>query len=278
MWSDTSLMLSVAKKSSSELLLNLLTKNYGLRTCTLKLDPTDIQLLLPGCELEVSGQITGTAGIIDLKIDDVSHGIISERVDDPAILIIQHLNETIKDMVLPSEPQQELFQASIDLVRAMEYQDGRWPLAFIHWEIALLDALGYMRRFKRCQGDYRHGEAIYISLKTGKVVSRQEAGAFLDRLEPVPSLLMGARNGTLADVRRALDLTCQLFEEFACQDLGSDRMWGTRDKVMRLIGEISHMPEVPQEPKGQVLDEDERKRRIAAMHRLVVGGRKLSFA
>lgn len=278
MWSDTALMLSVKRKSTSELLMNLLTQNHGLRNCSLHLEPTDIQLLLPGCELEITGQITGTSGLVNVEINDVAHGIISESAEDPAIVIVQHLNETITDMVAPNEPQQELYSASIEFVRAMEIEDPRWPLNFVGWEIAILDTLGYMKRFQRCQTDYRHGEAIYISPRSGKVVSRREAGAFLDRLEPVPSLLMGAKNGTLADVRRSVDLIGMLFEEFACPDLQSERLWPTRNKIVTLIEMMDTMPDLPQPPKGKVMDEEERKRRISAMHRLKVGNRKLSVA
>ncbi len=278
MWSDAALMLSVVQKSNSELLLNLLTRNHGLRNCSLKLDPSDVQLLLPGCELDITGQITGTNGLVDVKINDVAHGIISENGEDPAILIVQHLNECITGTVTPNEPHQELFSASIDLVRAMEVKDGRWPLNFVRWEITMLDALGHMHRFQRCKVDYRHGEAIYISPRSGKVVSRKEAGAFLDRLEPVPSLIMGAKDGALADVRRSLDLLSMLFEDFACTDSYSERLWGTRNRVVTLIDEMDHMPDNQEAPKIEATDEDERKRRASARRRLKVGGRKLSAA
>jgi len=190
---------------------------------------------------------------------------------------IQHVNETIANLVIPNEPQQDLFAASIHLVRKMEVEDLRWPISFIQWEIAILGALGHMDRFQRCQGDYRHGEAIYISPRSGKVVSRKEAGAFLDRLEPVPSLVMGAKNGTLEDVSRSLDLLGMLFEDFACPDLGGGRLWATRNKVATLISEMSYIPDLPKTPVVVATDEEERKRRISAMRRLMVGGRKLSF-
>lgn len=278
MWSDTALMLSVAKKSSAELMLNLLTRNHGLRNCSLKLEPPEVQLLLPGCELDITGQISGTNGLVDVKIDDVAHGIISESAEDPAILIVQHINETITDMVTPNEPQQNLHEASIQLVRAMEIKDGRWPLNFIEWEITVLDALGHMQRFTRCQVDYRHGDAIYISPRSGRVVSRKEAGAFLDRLEPVPSLIMGAKNGTLEDVRRSLDLLGMVFEDFACPDLSSERLWATRNRIVTLIDEMDHMPEPEQAPQATGMDKEERKRRASAMRRLKIGSRKLSAA
>ncbi|MEM7058017.1 MAG: DNA repair protein RecO C-terminal domain-containing protein [Pseudomonadota bacterium] len=276
MWSDTALMLSVAKKSASELLLNLLTRSHGLRTCSLKLDRSDIQLLLPGCELEITGKISGIAGLVDVQINDVAHGVTSERNDDPAILIVRHLNETITDMVPPNEPYQSLFSASTCIVQAMEIEDPRWPIHFVHWEIALLEALGYMRRFRRCRSDYRHGEAIYISPRSGKVVSRQEAGAFLDRLRPVPSLLMGAQNGSLADVQRSLDLVTMLLEEFVCPDLGTERLWDTRDQISELINDLDHIPGVQDARKPKRIDADERKRRLSAMRRLMVGCRKFA--
>ena len=84
-WSDNALMLSVRRKSEEELLLNLLTQNHGMRPCNLTLDPSDVKMLLPGCELEITGVLTGTSGLVDVKINKVSHGVVVDGPEDPML-------------------------------------------------------------------------------------------------------------------------------------------------------------------------------------------------
>lgn len=276
-WSDTALMLSVTRKSETELRLNLLTRNHGRRTCSLTLDPSEIQLLLPGCELNITGQVTGTAGLVDVQILDVTHGIMPQQPETEAILVVRHINEALTDLLPPSEPHQTLFALSIVLVRAMEVDDPRWPIYFVQWEVAVLDALGQMRRFNRCKSDFRHGESIYISRKTGKVATREEAGAFLDRFEPVPSMIMGAQNGSAEDVQRAYRFLSMLFESYLGDDLSRKRIFRTRDDVGAKLMELTYIP-LPEAPaKGMFVSEEARKKKRLALQPLTVGAGSVSF-
>lgn len=269
-WSDTALMLSVVQTSETQLLLNLLTKDHGRRSCSLTLDPSELRLLLPGCEMKITGQVTGTAGLVDVKVKDVAHGVIPEDPEALAILVVRHLNEALTELLPPNEPHQSLFSSSTSLVRAMEAKDPRWPLLFVQWEVSVLDALGYMRRFNRCKSDYRHGESIYISRNTHKVVSRPEAGAFIDRFEPVPSLIMGAKNGTAEDVQRTLKLLRMLFEDLAGPDSGENRFFETRDAVAKKIVSIKRIPPPEVPTKGNFVSKEEREKRRLSLRPLTV--------
>lgn len=272
-WTESALMLSVERKTPTQLKLNLLTKNHGVRPCSMTLDPKNTPMLLPGCELEISGQLSGTSGLVDVHILDVSHGINANGEDDPAIQILSNVSETINILVPESEPVQDLYEHSIALIRALEENDKRWPIHYIRWEVTVLDVLGLMSRFKRCRTDYLHGESIYMSPRTGKVVTRVEAGAFLDRLKPVPKLIMGARDGSVVDVRQSFELVTTMFKEFVFPTLSSNEPIKTRDRIAPLLDAIDTIPPLKKAPQQKVVAEDERAKRLAALQPITVSNR-----
>ena len=230
-------------------------------------------MMLPGCELEITCLDSDTGQLPEIEVHDVRHGVIVENNDGPELTVMQGLNDMLSEYVDPNNPDSKLFQASITMTRALETTDPRWPVHYVAWELALLRSLGFAERFRRCHSDYRNGETIYISPRSGRVASRLEVGAYIDKMFPVPSLLMGAKSGSLIEVQQSLDVLTLLFEDFVSPELCVRAVPSVRDTIRDFVDQCRVIPPPEKVHKSAYVSEEDRRRRLLAMRPLMVSAR-----
>jgi len=86
-------------------------------------------------------------------------------------------------------------------------QNDVWPLAYLNWELALLDEMGFGLDLKTCAVTGQAEELIYVSPKSGRAVSAKGAGDWADRMLPLPPCLHGVGPAPDAEVAQALGTT-----------------------------------------------------------------------
>ena len=96
-----------------------------------------------------------------------------------------------------------------DLNRLIEVlvQDGPWLEHYVGFEIALLADLGFGLDLSACAVTGATDDLAYVSPRTGRAVSRDAAGPWVDRLLPLPAFLTGQGPADMAQIRAALRLT-----------------------------------------------------------------------
>jgi DNA repair protein RecO (recombination protein O) len=96
-----------------------------------------------------------------------------------------------------------------------------WPLAYLRWELSLLEELGYGLDLTACAVTGATEELIYVSPKSGRAVSRVGAGEWADRLLPLPDILRGVGEAEDAEIAQAFRTTGYFLAERLAADLGS---------------------------------------------------------
>ncbi|GGF55430.1 DNA repair protein RecO [Paracoccus acridae] len=72
-------------------------------------------------------------------------------------------------------------------------ETGRdWGDDYLHWEMRLLDEMGFGLDLTSCAVTGAQQGLAYVSPRSGRAVSRQGAGEWADRLLPLPGILGGA--------------------------------------------------------------------------------------
>jgi len=74
-----------------------------------------------------------------------------------------------------------------------------WAEVYLHWEMRLLDELGFGLDLTSCAVTGARQGLAYVSPRSGRAVSAQAAGEWAPRLLPLPAMLGGQGNGGLAD-------------------------------------------------------------------------------
>jgi DNA repair protein RecO (recombination protein O) len=104
-------------------------------------------------------------------------------------------------------PHAALWPATVALLDMLDSGDADWPLAYLRWELGLLDDLGFGLDLSACAVTGATADLAYVSPRTGRAVARSAAGEWAARLLPLPPCLVRAAPATGPDIALGLGLT-----------------------------------------------------------------------
>ncbi|MEL6998086.1 MAG: DNA repair protein RecO C-terminal domain-containing protein [Pseudomonadota bacterium] len=271
-WTDEAIMSSVMQPNKDVLVLEVMTKKRGRCKLKVTLDDKPIPPLYPGCTLRLTQLDTGMGEMPDAELHDASGGLENADTNLQGMVVLQAMRSMMTTFLPMYEPARKVYESATRLIPVLRDGDGRWPVYYLKWELDILNALGFSGGLERCETAFRHGEAIYISPRTGRSASRAEAGAFLDRMIPVPGFFMGKKTATTADVRQGHEMTAMLFRKFAMPPLGLSEMPDDRAEVVFAMENVRDVT-MFNEGDDENFDEDAYRRRLLSLRTLRVAER-----
>ncbi|MFK7944107.1 MAG: DNA repair protein RecO [Paracoccaceae bacterium] len=272
-WTDRAILLTVAKVAKRTLVLEVLTENYGRVRALASLDGQEAPVLLPGSFLNIHCTGDGMGEPMQAKLLEITGGIIANSEDDIGLLALTAAKDLMVSFLNQEDPIPEIYDAVYSMMQSLVAEDGRWPVYYALLEFEVLVELGHINGMSQCMPAFRHGESIYLSPKTAKVVTREQAGAFLDRVIPVPGILLGQRNANLVEVRQALELTQLVMERFTVPALGLDHMPKARVNLLKAFQRVRQIPKAADVVNVKTLDDAARRKRMLSSAPLLVAGR-----
>lgn len=270
-WTDDAIMASVRQQSSNTLLLDVLTKMRGRCQLKVLLDGASLPPLYPGCTLKVTQEDAGFGEVPTAKVHSAVGGLENAETNIVGMMVLQALRKMMEQFLPMFDPARNVYKAAIEMMPVLRDEDERWPLYYLTWEMELLSQLGYAGGLERCKGAFKHGEAIYISPRSGKAASRAEAGAFLDRMIPVPGFMMGKKSASAADIRQGQQMTTMLLKNFALPAAKLTKLPNEREAVINVMSEIENA--VFTHGDDENFDEDSYRRRLLSLRTLKVAER-----
>ena len=221
-WRDEVLLLSVRRHGESSAIIEVFTEEKGRHTGVVrggtsrKIAP----ILQPGAQLDVYWRA---------RLEDHIGAFTVEPVRSRAALVMDNrlalsgLNAVtaLLSFCLPErEPHPVLYRRSGQLLDLLG-QDNLWPLAYLRWEAALLNEMGYGLDLDACAVTGATDDLCYVSPKSGRAVSRQGAGDWVERLLPLPPALLGQGQGGNKEIADGLETTGYFLANRMAPDLGS---------------------------------------------------------
>lgn len=218
-WRDTGILLAVRPHGESSAILEVLTPSRGLHAGVMRgaASRKVAPMLQPGAQLDLAWRArleehigTFTAELQRSRAAQVMNSRLAlAGLNAVAALLRFALPE--REAHLPLYTRTERL---FDLLG----QDEIWPLAYLKWELALLDELGFGLDLSRCAVTGATEGLAYVSPKTGRAVTADGAGAWADKLLPLPPVLLGQGDGDDQEVALGLRLTGHfLSDQFAHQ-------------------------------------------------------------
>ncbi len=220
-WRDQGILLSVRGHGESSAIIEVFTKTHGRHAGVVrggqsrKMTPT----LQPGAQLDLAwrARLEDHLGIFQVELLHSRNALVMGNRQ-----ALSGLN-AVTSMVLTFLPEREAYQAlytaSEHLLDLLDDQVV-WPLAYLKWELALLDVLGFGLDLTACAVTGQTQDLAYISPKSGRAVSRSGAGEWADRLFPFVPLLSGAEEFVFDDLVTAFKITGYFFENHVVKGLG----------------------------------------------------------
>ncbi len=126
----------------------------------------------------------------------------------------------------------------LDLIGSTEL----WPFAYLQWEAALLTEMGYGLDLSACAVSGETDGLEYVSPRTGRAVTAAGAGAWADRLLPLPASLRGSPTTHVEDVLIGLRTTGFFLEHRLALAQGDKELPAARARLLTALQRIARQP------------------------------------
>ena len=236
-WREDGVVLTVRRHGESAAIIEVLTRDHGRHAgivrggASRKIAP----LLQPGAELDVTWRARLEDHLGTFSIDPKrarSAVLMGDR------LTLAGLNAMVA-MLSFALPEREAHPILYDQTRAvldMMEEGPFWPLAYLQWELTLLQELGFGLDLRRCAVTGVTDDLRFVSPKSGKAVSRKGAGEWVDRLLPLSPTLSGEWNGDRKELLDGLKVSGHFLTTWLAPALGNKPIPDSRARLLDLLG------------------------------------------
>lgn len=220
-WRDEGTLLSVRKHGETSAIIEVFTAQHGRHAGVVrggtsrKLAP----MLQPGAQLDLAWRARLEEHIGSFNVE-LSRSRAATIMADRAALAGLNAITALLVFALPErEPHPGLYARSTEMLDLLGQAEA-WPVAYLQWELALLEELGFGLDLSACAVTGRANDLAYVSPKSGRAVSAEGAGEWADRLLPLPPELLGVVTEDLAGVAAGLRTTGYFLETALAHSLG----------------------------------------------------------
>lgn len=238
-WQDQGTVLSARRHGENSAILEVFTETHGRHAGVVrgansrKLAPS----LQPGCQVAVTWRARLEEHLGSYSVEPVQSraGILGDRL----ALAGQNAVTALLAFSLPErEAHPRLYARTITLLDMIGESEA-WPLAYLHWELALLDEMGFGLDLSTCAVTGGAEGLAYVSPRTGRAVTEAGAGAWKERLLPLPPCLMAPQMGAPAELREGLRTTGHFLGAWLASALGETPLPQARQRFVELYARLA---------------------------------------
>ncbi len=205
-WRDEGALLSVRLHGESAAIIEVFTATHGRHLGVVRGGGSRRMagVLQPGAHLSVQWQARLDEHIGSFKVEPL-FARAALLADKGALSALNAICAILHQALPERDPHPALYDRTVALLDLLE-QGRPWEVAYLLWEVSLLDEMGYGLDLTSCAVTGVTQDLAYVSPRTGRAVSLQAAGDWAPRLLPLPRVLT-LQDGTPAEVAEGLALT-----------------------------------------------------------------------
>lgn len=220
-WRDQGILLSTRRHGETSAIIDVFTPGHGRHAGIVRGGASRrmAPVLQPGAQLDLDWRARLEDHLGTFRVEPVKSRAWS--IGDP--MALAGLN-AVCALLLHALPEREvherLYRQSLILLDLLD-QPEIWPLAYLNWEMTLLEEMGFGLDLRRCavMGE-KANDLSFISPRTGRAVSRAGAGDWADRLLPLPPCLLGEGPAPDAEILQGFQVTGHFLTEHLAPHLG----------------------------------------------------------
>ena len=234
-WRDEGVVLGVRRHGETAAIVELFTAVHGRHLGVVRggagrrMRP----VLQPGAQLHAAwrARLDEHIGAFTVEPRRSRAGLMSDR---GALAALNSVTALLSFCLPEREPHVALYARSLALLDALDAPD--WPVAYLRWELALLEETGFGLDLTRCAVTGGREDLAYVSPRTGRAVARGAAGEWFDRLLPLPPCLLGQGPATPNEIAAGLRTTGHFLETWLAPALGDRPLPAARGRLAALLG------------------------------------------
>lgn len=206
-WRDQGALLSVRKHGETSTIIEVFTAEHGRHTGVVRggVSRKIAPILQPGAQLDVRwrARLEEHMGAFTVEPVKSRTAVLSDRT---ALTGLNAICALLVFALPEREPHPVLYQRTQSMLDLLATNQA-WPVAYLKWELALLEELGFGLDLSSCAVTGDVEDLAFVSPKTGRAVSAEGAGDWADRLLPLPPELLGVGTGDLTGILQGLVTT-----------------------------------------------------------------------
>ncbi len=192
-------------------------------------------VLQPGAQLDLSWRARLADHLGAFGVEPVRSRAAQVMGDRQALAGLNAICGLLCFALAERDPHPDLYAQTLDLFDRLG-TDPAWPLAYMFWEMALLDTLGFGLDLDTCAVTGVTQDLKYVSPRSGRAVSEQGAGEWAERLLPLPAALRGLIGRTALDeVTAGLKTTGYFLENWMAPALGNAPLPAARQRLLDVL-------------------------------------------
>ena len=235
-WRDEGVLLSARPYAETSSIIEVFTPTQGRHAgvvrggASRKVAP----LLQPGAQVSVTWKARLDGHLGAFTVEPVRSRAATALSDRLALAGLNAVCALLTRVLPEREPHEPLYRRTAQILDLLDQPD-LWPLAYLRWEQALLEELGFGLDLSACAVRGVNEDLAFVSPKSGRAVSRDAAGEWADRLLPLPPVLAGTGEASNPEILRALGTTGWFIEHKLLSSLGDRGMPAARGRLIDTI-------------------------------------------
>ncbi|MEM9966993.1 MAG: DNA repair protein RecO [Pseudomonadota bacterium] len=220
-WRDQGILLSSRRHGESAAIIEVFTPQHGRHLgvvrggASRKIAPT----LQPGAQLDLAWRARLETHIGNFTVELIQGRAATAMQSRLSLAGLNSVTGLLSFCLPERQPHADLYLRTHALLDLMD-QPTLWPLAYLHWELQLLEDMGYALDLTACAVTGATETLAYVSPKSGRAVSAAGAGDWADRLLPLPDVLRGIGSGSDAEIAQGFVTTGYFLSMHLARDLG----------------------------------------------------------
>ncbi len=221
-WRDQGILLNVRRHGETSAIIEVFTPSKGRHAGVVRGGTSRriAPVLQQGAQLDVLWRARLEDHIGSFQVEPVRSRTVAAMQDRLALAGLNAVTALLSFCLPEREAHPKLYHESERLLDLLG-QEEIWPLAYLRWEMRLLNEMGYALDLERCAVTGSTEDLAFVSPKTGRAVSRVGAGDWADRLLPLPDVLRGRGDGNDAEIAEAFKTTGYFLTAHLAHDLGN---------------------------------------------------------
>jgi DNA repair protein RecO (recombination protein O) len=235
-WREEGVLLAVRRHGESAAIIEVFTENHGRHAGVVrggrsrKIAP----ILQPGAQLDVTWRARLEDHLGVFTAEPVRSRAVQLMADRETLAALNAVTSILSFSLPERAAHAALYRRTCALLD-MIGEGPVWALAYLKWEQALLDDLGFGLDLSRCTVTGASDNLAFVSPKTGRAVSEVGAGDWAERLLPLSPALLGRGDGSDGELLEGLQVTGHFLETHLAPALGDRQLPQARQRFIDVL-------------------------------------------
>lgn len=238
-WRDQGILLAVRRHGETSAIIDTFTASHGRHAGVVRGGTSRriAPILQPGAQLDLSWLARLEDHLGSFTVEPLRSRAAAAMSGRLALAGLNAVVSLLSFCLPEREAHPRLYKQSEQLLDLLG-QDEIWPLAYLRWELALLDTLGFGLDLSSCAVTGNSDDLVYVSPRSGRAVSAGAAGEWAERLLPLPPCLRGEGPAPDPEIAQALRTTGHFLEHRVAPALGHAPLPQARGRLLDLISRL----------------------------------------